>query len=188
MFSAKNYPKTRNTYARASQVSGVLIIAGGIFFSLTLSNIPPAVAFLIFSISIGLGLLLLYLANKALNRLLYIPKSLYIRPSEVDNWVNSWTQWNGPISKMLPTANEENASVAVSSEIAAYSFDRVVVCEHAEIAQMLIANNFHFENNCAVLSITGYPQSIFSTVLEMLRRNQELKVYTLHDASAVRFV
>ncbi|MBC6473979.1 MAG: hypothetical protein GDA48_15190 [Hormoscilla sp. GM102CHS1] len=101
MFSAKNYPKTRNTYARASQVSGVLIIAGGIFFSLTLSNIPPAVAF---SISIGLGLLLLYLADKALNRLLYIPKSLYIRPSEVDNWVNSWTQWNGPIAKMLPTA------------------------------------------------------------------------------------
>jgi len=39
--------------------------------------------------------------------------------------------------KMLPTANEENASVAVSSEIAAYSFDRVVVCEHAEIAQQL---------------------------------------------------
>ncbi|NET53278.1 MAG: hypothetical protein F6K09_32825, partial [Merismopedia sp. SIO2A8] len=65
----------------------------------------------------------------------------------------------------------------------AYSFDRLVVCDRTAIAQMLIANNFHFEYNCAVLSITGYPQSIFSTVLEMVRRNRSLTVYALHDAS-----
>ncbi|MGB3640647.1 MAG: hypothetical protein WBA39_24190, partial [Rivularia sp. (in: cyanobacteria)] len=57
------------------------------------------------------------------------------------------------------------------------------ICDSAEVAQLLIANNFHFENNCAVLSITGYPQNIFSTVMEMLRRNPNLKVYALHDAS-----
>ena len=58
-----------------------------------------------------------------------------------------------------------------------------MVCDSDSIAQMLIANNFHFENNCAVLSIAGYPQSIFSTVLDMLRRNQSLKVYALYDAT-----
>jgi len=182
MFSGENSPKTRKIYIRAFQVSGVLIIAGGIFFSLTLSNITPAVAFSIFSIGIGLGLLLLYWANKALNRLLYIPQPLYIQRREVEGWVNSWTQVNEN-TKMLPPPNKETTSVAVSPDIAAYSFDRVVVCEHAAIAQMLIANNFHFENNCAVLSITGYPQNIFNTVIQMLRLNPNLKVYALHDAS-----
>jgi hypothetical protein len=57
------------------------------------------------------------------------------------------------------------------------------VCQHDSIAQFLIANNFHFENNCAVLSIDKYPHNIFDTVMEMLRRNPELKVYALHDAS-----
>ncbi|MBO1350858.1 MAG: MFS transporter permease [Hormoscilla sp. GUM202] len=182
MLSSATHPKKRKNYARRLQVSGGLIIAWGIFFSHTLSNIPPTVAFSIFSIGIGLGLLLLYLANKALNRLLYIPQSLYFKPSEVEGWVNSWTRVN-EIPKILPPPNEETTSVAVSPDIAAYSFDRVVVCDNNSIAQMLIANNFHFENNCAVLSITGYPQNIFNTVMQMLRLNPNLKVYALHDAS-----
>ncbi len=57
------------------------------------------------------------------------------------------------------------------------------MCDKSDIAQKLIANNFHFENNCAVLSITGYPQNIFDTVMTMLKRNPELKVYGLHDCT-----
>ena len=48
---------------------------------------------------------------------------------------------------------------------------------------MLIANNFHFENNCAVLSISGYPERIFSTVMQMLRRNSDLQVFAFHNCS-----
>jgi hypothetical protein len=47
----------------------------------------------------------------------------------------------------------------------------------------LIANNFHFENNCAILSVNGYPQDIAETVLTMLRRNPGLRLFALHDAS-----
>ncbi|MDY7012917.1 MAG: MFS transporter permease, partial [Cyanobacteriota bacterium] len=82
-----------------------------------------------------------------------------------------------------PSPSTENQPTNLNPEITAYSFDRAIVCDSAEIAQFLIANNFHFENNCAVLSIDGYPQNIFSTVMEMLRRNPELKVYAIHDAS-----
>ena len=59
----------------------------------------------------------------------------------------------------------------------------MVVCDTPEIAQLLISNNFHFENNCAILTIDGYPQSIFTTTMEMLRRNPDLKVYALHNCS-----
>ena len=48
---------------------------------------------------------------------------------------------------------------------------------------MLVANRFHFEHNCAVLSRDGYPEAIGETVKNMLRRNQQLTVFALHDAS-----
>ena len=49
------------------------------------------------------------------------------------------------------------------SDIADYSFDRAVICDRARTADLLIANNFHFENNCAVLSVDGYPPHAFET-------------------------
>jgi len=116
-----------------------------------------------------------------------IPRVFYT-PTKADNYyqcqscINQWKAIN-PIAKMLPPPRDLNASAAVSPDVSAYSFDRLVVCDRPEIAQFLIANNFHFENNCAVLSVTGYPQSIFDTIMQMLRRNPDLKVYALHDCT-----
>jgi DNA-directed RNA polymerase subunit RPC12/RpoP len=78
----------------------------------------------------------------------------------------------------LPAAPRE-----VPSDVAAFSFDRAVVTDRWETAQMLVANRFHFEHNCAVLSRDGYPDGIADTVKEMLRRNPRLTVFALHDAS-----
>lgn len=109
-------------------------------------------------------------------------QSFLISQTQSQDWITRWENINGK-SKMLPAPRSESSISEISPEISAYSFDRVVICDNAAIAQMLIANNFHFENSCAVLSITGYPESIFTTVLEMLSRNLDLKVYALHDAS-----
>ena len=106
-----------------------------------------------------------------------------VTSEQLQNWIDAWQKVNPPIEKLLPKLIAENNAIAIEPEISAYSFDRVVICEKDAIAQLLIANNFHFENNCAILSANGYPQSIFNTVLIMLRRNAELKVYILHDAS-----
>lgn len=177
----KKIPPDRKNRIRHLQVVAGVIIICGIYISLGLSSITVA-EFSVFIFSIAWGLGLIYFGQRQLDRLFFVPQPLSVKPSDVDIWVEHWTQVN-EIPKMLPPPNEENASVAVSPDITAYSFDRVVVCDSNSIAQFLIANNFHFEQNCAVLSITGYPQSIFSTVLEMLRRNPNLKVYALHDAS-----
>ncbi|HEY4002750.1 MAG TPA: hypothetical protein VGO93_28000 [Candidatus Xenobia bacterium] len=67
--------------------------------------------------------------------------------------------------------------------MAEYSFDRAVICDRARTVDTLLANNFHFENNCAVLSWDGYPEDVFDTVRSMLKRNPNLKVFALHDAS-----
>ena len=118
-----------------------------------------------------------------------IPRVFYT-PTKADNYyqcqscINQWKAIN-PIAKMLPPPphTNENANTTVSPDVSAYSFDRLVVCERPEIAQFLIANNFHFENNCPVLSVTGYPHSIFDTIMQMVRRNPHLKVYAFHDCT-----
>lgn len=136
----------------------------------------------------GIGILLLFLSFIIQQK--PRPKSfrrLSITQSQVELWVDRWNQVNPPSTKLLPsvrswpTARIQAASIA--GDVTVYSFDRLVVCDSVEVAQMLIANNFHFENNCAVLSISGYPERIFSTVMQMLRRNPNLRVFAFHNCS-----
>jgi len=109
-------------------------------------------------------------------------KKLFVTPEKFQDYLSGWKAVN-PIDGILTLSEQENLPSSINSDITIYSFDRVVVCDNTEIANLLIANNFHFENNSAVLSIDGYPQNIFDTVMEMLRRNEDLKVYVLHNAS-----
>ena len=113
------------------------------------------------------------------------PRELNATPEQVAQWFSHWCKINGEVVRQLPppSAKRKSQALHISPEVRKYSFDRVVVCDRPEIAQCLIANNFHFEHNCAVLSIDGYPHDIFETVMEMLRRNPGLSVYALHDAS-----
>jgi hypothetical protein len=109
-----------------------------------------------------------------------------VKDFEVEDWLQVWASKNGAVSQQLPpvTNGALNPDNDVSiGEVSNYSFDRLVVCDRPAIAQMLIANNFHFEHNCAVLSVSGYPQQIFSTTMEMLRRNPDLQVFAFHDCS-----
>jgi hypothetical protein len=71
----------------------------------------------------------------------------------------------------------------VSDELLEYSFERAVITDTPETAEVLLANDFHFENSCAVLSVTGYPVHAFKAVLQMLRRNPDLQVFVLHDCT-----
>lgn len=103
--------------------------------------------------------------------------------TQVKSFLDRWEKKNGALKKMLPPPQQHALPAAINPEVTAYSFDRAVICDRNELAHFLIANNFHFENNCAVLSVNGYPQNIFETVLAMLKKNPDLKVYALHDAS-----
>lgn len=109
-------------------------------------------------------------------------KKLLINPEKFQDYLSSWKAVN-PIDGILTLTEQKTLPSSINSDITTYSFDRVIVCDSAEIANLLIANNFHFENNSAILSINGYPENIFDTVMQMLRRNDDLKVYVLHDAS-----
>lgn len=144
-----------------------------------------------FLVAIGIGWLLIVIGFVLLligwqqsRRQPKSPRTLLINQSMTEEWLQRWSQANPDPEKLLQQSPREPYTPAtISSDVTAYSFDRLVVCDSAEIAQMLIANNFHFDNNCAILSITGYPQNIFDTTIQMLRRNPDLQVYGLHDCS-----
>ncbi len=101
------------------------------------------------------------------------------------DYLAKWTNAHGRPDKMMPPVVRQAPANAFgrAEEFSSFSFDRVLVTQTAEIAAMLVANNFHFENNCAILSADGYPFDRFAAVLEMLHRNPNLKVFTIHDAS-----
>ena len=99
-----------------------------------------------------------------------------------------WQRWQAvhgkPEGLIVRKPQPPSARRPAESDVADYSFDRAVICDRARTVDLLLANNFHFENNCAVLSIEGYPPGPFETVRAMLQRNPRLEVFALHDANA----
>jgi hypothetical protein len=138
-------------------------------------------SFLLFVAVVLMGMGFVYLGNRSLG--LNITQEFMFQPNDIQGWLKRWQEVNGTIFRLLAPPDKQTGTAAINPDVTAYSFDRLVVCQTAEVAQMLIANNFHFENNCAILSIDGYPEDIFDVTMEMLRRNAELKVYLLHDCS-----
>jgi hypothetical protein len=175
--SSKLNNKARRSNARYLQILGAFILIVGILAGLFVYE-----SFMIFAISVTLGMLSLYLGTRQLGKT-GIAQEFLFQQSQLQDWINRWQEINGSIQKILPSPRQENTPTTVNSDVTAYSFDRLVVCDSDALAQFLIANNFHFENNCAILSITGYPQNIFEITMQMLRRNPDLKVYALHDCS-----
>ncbi|MEC4815336.1 MAG: hypothetical protein SAK29_18970, partial [Scytonema sp. PMC 1069.18] len=164
--------------SKALQRLGIFILVVGILLSLFVFSSFP-----LFVIVVLLGMLSIYLGTRQLGRIELIEEEFLFSQSQFQDWLSRWQKINGPILKILTSPREQIAPAAINPDVTAYSFDKLVVCDSAAIAQLLIANHFHFENNCAILSVNRYPQSIFDTTMQMLRRNSELKVYALHDCS-----
>ncbi|WP_353929498.1 hypothetical protein WJM97_14390 [Okeanomitos corallinicola TIOX110] len=175
--SSKLNNSSRKSSAKTLIFIGIVIIVVGIFISLSLNSFP------IFCTVVILGMLSTFLGTRQLGKVGNLPQEFLVPQSNLEGWLERWQQLNGKIEQLLHSPQERIAPASVNPDVTAYSFDRLIVCDSATIAQILIANNFHFENNCAILSVTGYPQTIFATTMEMLRRNPNLQVFAFHDCS-----
>ncbi|MGB3266628.1 MAG: hypothetical protein WBA89_22020 [Microcoleus sp.] len=168
--------KQRQEFAKNLQIWGIIVLVCGV----SLNQLLSSWLFLLASCIIGIASI--YFGSLKVDKKAGNIQGFTIGSNQFQGWIDTWTTVNS-MTKMLPPPRDTNKNAAVSPDVSAYSFDRLVVCDRPEIAQFLIANNFHFENNCAVLSVTGYPESIFDTTMQMVRRNSDLKVYALHDCS-----
>jgi hypothetical protein len=171
-----------NRRIRQKSIYTLRIIAGVILSVGLLTGIVSKSPFGIIS-SIALGISAIWLSINCKRKQRKIFDKFLVEQPQFDEWLNKWNSINNQPEKILAPPQTASLPAAPNPEVTAYSFDRVVVCDNPKIAQLLISNNFHFENNCAILSIDRYPQSIFETTMSMLRRNPDLKVYALHDCS-----
>ena len=127
--------------------------------------------------------LLAWLGILWLSRRYRRPPMVSLDQATFDGLWNRWLAVHRDPAGLIVRKPDRVASRPLESDIGDYSFDRAVICDRARTVDLLIANNFHFDNNCAVLSIGGYPKGPFETVRTMLKRNPKLQVFTLHDAS-----
>ena len=111
-------------------------------------------------------------------------KTVLVRKEEFEAIWSRWVSVHGEPKGRIVRRERTAKPRAAEADLGDYSFDRAVICDRARTVDLLLANNFHFENNCAVLSIAGYPLGPFETVRTMLKRNPKLQVFALHDASA----
>lgn len=176
-------------------IKDALVIIVGVIFSQLLyyAHDSSYVLLVIAAILLGryISIIAIYLSDiRAGNRAVTIVTKQIYNPGlneriTVKSSIEKWERTNGVIAKLLrpDTSQKDTPFRRENADITAYSFDRLVVCDNDIIAKFLIANNFHFERNCAILSINSYPQNIFEITMQMLRRNPDLQVYALHDCS-----
>lgn len=169
--------RTRQQSIKILKIMAWVILLVGLPVSI-IANTPIGII-----TSIGLGISSIWLSWDCKRKQSSIFDQFLVNQTQFDTWLNKWNSINNSPAKILSAPQTTSLPAAPNPEVTAYSFDRVVVCDSPEIAQLLISNNFHFENNCAILTIDGYPQSIFTITMSMLRRNPDLKVYALHDCS-----
>jgi hypothetical protein len=74
-------------------------------------------------------------------------------------------------------------TAARPADVEAYGFERLVVCEREETADVLLANGFHAELKCPVLAYSGYPEHAYASLLPLLRERPPETVVVVHDAS-----
>jgi hypothetical protein len=150
-----------------------------IIFTAQLSVVGAQFKFWFTVVAVSSFILLWYAVIRKRRRRRNLPQGLFN-----DLW-KRWCAVHGvPKGVILRRQNiGETAMRATEPDLELYSFDRAVICDRARTVDLLLANNFHFENNCAVLSVDGYPRGAFSTVLAMLRRNPRLMIFALHDCT-----
>jgi hypothetical protein len=115
----------------------------------------------------------------------HFKKTVPVSRPQFDKMWGVWRKVHGVPPGLIVRREAPPRKRPAEADVGDYSFDRAVICDRARTVDLLLANNFHFENNCAVLSIGGYPTGPFETVRAMLRRNPKLAVFALHDATPV---
>lgn len=70
----------------------------------------------------------------------------------------------------------------LAADAGAYAFERLIVVDSDEIADFLLANGFHADHKCAVLSARGYPTWAYDLLSPRLRAQAPTTVAVLHNA------
>jgi hypothetical protein len=156
---------------RAARTIGLVLLAG---LTLALVAATPFVVITGLFAAVSFLALVVVFASEG-------PKAL--DPETFAGLFRRWVRAHGPPDALAVRPKPTARPRADAAELDAYSFDRAVITDNADTVDVLIANRFHFENNCAVLSVDGHPRGAFEQIRRMLRNNPRIEVFALHDAT-----
>jgi hypothetical protein len=113
----------------------------------------------------------------------------YTRPVEVDipalmKAIQMYRQLH-PIEYLVDGSRfkKELSKPDIKKELFDYSPERILIVEHDDMVDMLIANHFHIDNKAAVISANKYPEHVFKACRTFLESNTQIPVEVIHDAS-----
>jgi DNA-directed RNA polymerase subunit RPC12/RpoP len=88
-----------------------------------------------------------------------------------------------PAGRLQPGAFAVDVRASERAEDAtAHGFDRLLVCGSDAIVDVLLANSFHADHRCAVISVSGYPLWATELVLPGFRATPPEQIAVVHDA------
>ncbi len=158
--------------ARKTRRAGWMVVGAGALL-LTCAVTPLFVFAIIGGIAILVGILVISLSRRP-----------SLEQSEFDRLYDRYTAAHGvPKTAIVRRPRQGPEPTRIAPDLLEYSFDRAVICDRARTVDLLVANQFHFENNCAILGAEGYPKHAFEIVRSMLKKNPKLEVFVLHDAT-----
>jgi len=103
------------------------------------------------------------------------------RPS-FDVLLERWLRvHDAPPGRLEPRALAE-VEPAIEPRADLYGFEQLLVCDRDATADVLLANRFHAEHRCPVLSYRGYPSRVYDALIPLLRAQPPKTVVVVHDA------
>ena len=103
--------------------------------------------------------------------------------AEFDALYGRWLETNGVPAGRLERPQFGAEVPERPPNVDAYGFERLLVCEHDATADVLLANGFHADARCPVLSYRGYPEHVYEALVPLLRDRPPASVVVVHDAS-----
>lgn len=140
-------------------------------------NLLPWPLWLVLASAGGLGLLTL------LGRQWRPSPQIQLSLQQAESWLQRWAAVHGKVTGQMPPLQLKPATGEKHPLSESYNVSQALICDRPETVAFLLANDFHIEQRCAILSVGGYPPEDFEGLRQMLKRNPQLSVFVLHDAS-----
>lgn len=102
---------------------------------------------------------------------------------ELDKYIQLWTYAHQKPQSLIIPGEKLAIEASRLKELNQYAVDKILVCERPEMVDFFVANRFHMEQKCLVMTAGGYPFQETDLLFEKLRGLAKLAIFVLHDAS-----
>jgi hypothetical protein len=131
----------------------------------------------------GWWLPLICLSLAVMGIALHIKRPVKISPDAIERLIKTYQAQYPSHHLVVKKQFEKVASDDFHREFLKYAPERILIVERNDLVDMLLLNQFHFDNKTLVLSAKKYPAAAFSACRNILSQHPEVPVCLIHDAS-----